>query len=97
MPANIFIETEETTPNDNSDVNWLTMTDPVQMWMFTLSSFPQSGYLRSDSSGVRTSTVTLTVSDWPMVSVTVSWNLYTPEVKFDTTIWSSKLVFCEVM
>lgn len=50
-------------------------------------------YSRSDCSGVRTRTVTLVESDWPMVSVTVSWNLYTPEVRLDTMIWSSKLVF----
>lgn len=28
-----------------------------------------------------------------MLSVTVSWNLYIPDVRLDTTIWSSKLVF----
>lgn len=54
------------------------------------------GYSRSDCSGVRTRTVTLMESDWPMVSVTVSWNLYTPDVRFDTMIWSSKFVFCIV-
>lgn len=59
------------------------------------SFLPQSGYSRSDCSGVRTRTVTLTESDWPMVSVTVSWNLYIPDVKFDTMIWSLKLVFCK--
>lgn len=37
--------------------------------------------------------VTLVESDWPMVSVTVSWNLYTPDVRFETIIWSSKVVF----
>lgn len=59
------------------------------------SFLPQSGYSRSDCSGVRTRTVTLTESDWPMVSVTVSWNLYTPDVRFDTMIWSLKFVFCK--
>lgn len=56
---------------------------------------PPSGYSRSDCSGVRTRTVTLIESDWPMVSVTVSWNLYTPDVRFDTMIWSLKFVFCK--
>lgn len=54
--------------------------------------FPQSRYSRSDCSGVRTRMVTLVESDWPMVSVTVNWNLYTPDVRFDTIIWSSKVV-----
>lgn len=59
------------------------------------SFLPQSVYSRSDCSGVRTRTVTLTESDWPMVSVTVSWNLYIPDVRFDTMIWSLKFVFCK--
>lgn len=47
-----------------------------------------SRYSRSDCSGVRTTTVTLVESDWPMLSVTVSSNLYTPDVRFETIIWS---------
>ena len=53
----------------------------------------QFRYSRSDCSGVRTRTVTLVESDWPMVSVTVSWNLYIPDVRLDTIIWSLKVVF----
>lgn len=41
-------------------------------------------YSRSDCSGVRTRTVTCVESDWPMESVTVSWNLYVPDVRFET-------------
>lgn len=52
-----------------------------------------SPYSRSDCSGVRTRTVTLVESDWPLLSVTVNWNLYIPDVRLYTIIWSSKLVF----
>lgn len=52
-----------------------------------------SRYSRSDCSAVRTRTVIWVESDWPLVSVTVSWNLYTPDVRLDTMTWSSKLVF----
>ena len=53
----------------------------------------QSRYSRSDSSGFRTRTLILVESDWPMVSVTVNWNLYIPDDRLDTIIWSAKLVF----
>lgn len=45
---------------------------------------------------MRTTTVTLVESDWPLVSVTVSSNLYTPDVRFEMIIWSLYWVFYKV-
>lgn len=62
-------------------------------WLICKKLWIKLRYLRSDCSGVRTRTVTLVESDWPMVSVTVNWNLYIPDVRLDTIIWSLKPVF----
>lgn len=55
---------------------------------------PPAFYSRSDCSGVRTRTVTFVESVCPAASVTVSMNLYIPELRLDTMIWSGKLVLC---